>query len=167
MMELNVPLHVDDIKALARQAHGDGEVREALFAALKGDDRRAAVNAAWALTHLPKADNQHIAARREPLVELALSTPDTSLRRLSLALLERLEWGRDQVRTDLLDFCLDRLLRADEPAGVRALCLKLAYSQCRHYAELREELRQCLLMLEPSELLPGIRHTRNKIMKQL
>lgn len=130
-------------------------------------DRRSAVNAAWALSHLPGPDNRYIAEYRELLVELALTTPDTSLRRLSLALLERLEWGRAEVRTDLLDFCLDRLVRSDEPVGVRALCLKLAYSQCRHYPELCGELRRILLLMEPADLKPALNHIRMKTLKLL
>lgn len=167
MMELDCRLHIADIKQIADGAHGDSEVRCRLFSAMQGADRRAAVNAAWALTHLPKSDNRYIEDQCEPLVALALATSDASLRRLSLALLERVEWGRDDVRTDLLDFCLDRLVRADEPVGVRALCLKLAYSQCRHYPELCEELRQVLLLLEPTDLKPGLRQLWMKTLKRL
>jgi 3-methyladenine DNA glycosylase AlkD len=49
--------------------------------------------------------------------------------------------------------------------GVRALCAKLAYLQCRHYPELLGELRQSLLMLDPALLKPGLKHMRNKILE--
>ena len=84
-----------------------------------------------------------------------------------MVLLQRLEWGIDDVRTDLLDFCLEHMLLPDEPYGVKALCMKLAYQQCRHYPELNEELRQSLLLMEPSELGTGVKHTRKKILDQI
>lgn len=160
-------MHIGDIKALAQRAHRDEKFREGLFAEMYGDDLREARNAAWALTHLPKEDTIYIDTRREELTAFAIATPDSSLRRLSLVLLERLEWGSDDIRTDLLDFCLEHMMLPDEPYGVKALCMKLAYYQCRHYPELCAELKQCLLLMEPSELGAGVRHTWGKLLKLL
>ena len=160
-------MHIDNIKALAKSAHEDAEVRERLFRTMLSGEGKEASNAAWALTHLPKEDNIYINMYRAELVQLALITPEVPLRRLSMVLLERLDWGRDDVRTDLLDFCLEHMMRPDEPYGVKALCMKLAYSQCRHYPELCAELKQALLLMEPSELGAGVKHTRGKILKLL
>ncbi|MCR4659015.1 MAG: hypothetical protein K5650_01830 [Bacteroidales bacterium] len=156
-----------EVKAMARRAHGDATVREVLVSTMLTAEGREARNAAWVLTHLPTADAQHIAAHREALVRLALTTPDTSLRRLSLALLERIPWDLADVRTDLLDFSLRRLADPSETYGVRALCVKLAWLQCRHYRELQSELRQTLLLLDPATLKPGLKHTWGKVLKQL
>ena len=160
-------MHIDEIKALAQEAHRDKVCRDGLLSTMLGGEGKEAVNAAWALTHLPAEDNKYINAHREALVQLALATKNTSLRRLTLVLLERLEWGVEEVRTDLLDFCLEHMLLPDEPYGVKALCIKLAYKQCRHYQELKEELRQSLLLMEPTELGAGVKHTRGKILKLL
>lgn len=192
-------MHIDDIKALAKSAHDDAEVRERLFLTMLSGEgypegepwyahehlgnknneanstaelrsieaRKEASNAAWALTHLPKEDNIYINMFRARLVQLAVTTPEVPLRRLTMVLLERLEWGRDDVRTDLLDFCLEHMMLSDEPYGVKALCIKLAYYQCRHYPELCAELKQCLLLMEPSDLGAGVRHTRDKVLKIL
>lgn len=158
-------LHIDDVKALAMSAHGDARVRRSLFAdALDGDGRRSA-NALWALTHLPSQDDVFIAEHRQGLTVLALEATDATRRRLALTLLERLEWSVDQVDTALLDFCLGHLMDPSEAVGVRALCAKLAYLQCRHYPELLGELRQSLLMLDPALLKPGLKHVRNKILE--
>ncbi len=169
-------LHIEDIRAMARLAHSDGTYREGLFASMLGDDRTEAVHAAWALTHLPKSDLVWLAGHRSELVDIAVSTADTSLRRLSLALLERLAWpanghvngGADseppEYYTLLLDFCFTHMMLATEPYGVRSLCMKLAYKLSLPYPELLGELRQNLLLLEPSDLGPGVRHTRNKIL---
>ena len=164
-------LHVHEIKALALQSHSDPSLREQLFAALLGDDRTEAVQAAWTLTHLPKKDNNHIANHREELTHTAISTPDPSLRRLTLTLLERLDWSAPDDPPEhymrLLDFCLRHMMLADEAYGVRSLCMKLAYKLSIPYPELLGELRRSLLLLEPSELGSGVRCTRNKILKQL
>lgn len=158
-------LHIDDVKALAMSAHGDARARRSLFAdALEGEGR-ASANALWALTHLPSQDDVFIAEHRRELTALALEAADATRRRLALTLLERLEWGVDQVDTALLDFCLGHLMDPSEAVGVRALCAKLAYRQCRHYPELLGELRQSLLMLDPALLKPGLRHVRNKILE--
>ena len=160
-------MHIEDIKALAQRAHKDAGERERLFGSMLSEEGREAYFAAWALTHLPKEDTIYIDTRREELTAFAIATPDSSLRRLSLVLLERLEWGSDDIRTDLLDFCLEHMMLADEPYGIKALCMKLAYQQCRHYPELCAELKQCLLLMEPSELGAGVKHTRGKILKLL
>ena len=143
-------MHINDIKALAYNAHEDAEMRNRLFGSMLAGEGKEASNAAWALTHLPPSDNKYIDERREDLVRLALTTAEVPLRRLALALLARLEWGRDDIRTDLLDFCLTHMALREEPYGVQALCMKLAYSQCRHYPELKAEMRQALLLIEPS-----------------
>ena len=158
---------VDEIKQLAQRAHRDAAVRAGLFETLFGTDLAEARRAAWALTHLPASDNGYIDSRRSHLVQLAVGTDDTSLRRLALALLQRLDWPEEAVQTDLLDFCLRHAQLREEPCGVRSLCIKLAFLQCRHYAELREELRQGLLLMEPAELSAGVKHIRGKILNLL
>ena len=164
-------MHIDEIKAMAHAAHADKEVREELFRAVGEDDRDRAVHAAWALTHLPSSDNHEIAAHREALVGVAIGTTDISLRRITLTLLERLDWLADDkgemYYVSRLDFCQSHMMLSDEPYGVRSLCMKLSYKISMPYPELREELRQSLLILEPAELGKGVRHTRDKLLKLL
>ena len=159
--------HVDEIKLLAKRAHDDEQLREELFLLMQTAQGHEASDAAWVLTHLAAEDNKYIDKHRDELVALALRTSEVPIRRLSLTLLERLGWGIGDVRTDLLDFCLEHMMLPEEPYGVKSLCIKLAYRQCRHYPELKEELRQSLLLMEPSELGTGVKHTRNKILQLL
>ena len=166
-VDLGSRLSITDIRSLASQAMADVSFCDAMFMAMKSDDYRVASHAAWVLTHLPKEGNAFLASRRDELVRLAVTTPDTPLRRLSLNLLERLDWPEEEVRTDLLDFCLARLVMPAETPGVRALCIKLAWHQCRHYPELADELHRTLLFIESESLKPGLRHTRNKILNML
>lgn len=160
-------MHINDVKALAHKAHTDAAIRQSMFEDVLADDGRRSSLAAWVLTHLPSDDDAFVDSHRDDLVHVALSTSDTSLRRLALTLLNRLEWPKEAVRTDFLDFTLEHLSSPDEPYGVRSLCIKLAFAQCVHYSELREELRQVLLMIEPSEIGSGIRNTSDKILGRL
>lgn len=159
-------MHIDDIKALAKKAHENAAFRNRLLSVMldAGDD---AVTSAWALTHLPPSDTPQLATRRHELISLAVTTPSTSLRRLALTLLERMAWEEEDVDTALLDFSLRHLAMDDETAGVRSLCGKLAFHQCRHYPELLEELRQSLLMLRPTPMSQGVRHTINSILNKI
>lgn len=158
-------IHIDEVKALAQRAHSDAAAREELFAAALADDGRRSSQAAWVLTHLPKEDVAHVAKHRDELIRVAMSTNDTSLRRIFLSLLERLQW--DDVDVRLLDFCLDRMSRRDEPYGVRSLCMKLAYTLSCHYPELKDELRRTMEYIEPDELGAGVRCARKKILNML
>ena len=166
-------MRIDEVKAMARRAHDDARVLEGLFEAMLGSERDEAVHAAWALTHLPKQDNGSIAKHREELVALATTTADTSLRRITLSLLERIDWelqysdDAPESYVALLNFSMEHMMMGDEPYGVRALCMKLAYTLSLPYPELLEELRRSLTMIEPAELSAGVRHTRNKIAGKL
>ena len=153
---------------MADKAHRDKRFREGLFSAMLSDGGREEVyNAAWALTHLPAVDDKYIDDYRGELVRLAVSTADASIRRLALTLLERLDWGRDAVGTDLLDFNLKHMIMAGEPYGVRALCVKLAYVQCRHYPELVEELKLHLSLMEDTDMSPGLKHAYRHVLDVL
>lgn len=173
-MDLGSRLSITDIRSLASLAQVDTDVRGALFDAMLSagpesglSSMRAAGNAAWALTHLPDPAGPVLEPYRDSLVTLLLSTQDTTLRRLTLNLLVTLEWPKEEVRTDLLDFCLAHLLMPTEPAGIRSLCGKMAWTLCRHYPELLEELRRTLLYIEPETLSPGPRHTRNAVLNSI
>lgn len=166
-------MHIGEIKAIARRAHDNATVREGLLDDMQGSNRDEAVHAAWALTHLPKEDNVYIAAHREEMVRQAITTVDTSLRRIILTLLERIDWSvKDkenvpQYYVELLDYCIEHMMMPEEPYGVRSLCMKLAYRLSLPYPEILDEVRKSLLLIEPTELGAGVRHTRNKILAKL
>ncbi|MBP5326663.1 MAG: hypothetical protein J6Y98_01955 [Bacteroidales bacterium] len=167
-------IHIDEVKAMAKKAYDDAATMESYFEAVFDDDNGEAVHYAWALTHLPRAADQSIAAHRDDLVARATTTANVSLRRICLALLNRIDWPLDaadeevpQSYITLLDFCLMHMMMADETYGVRSLCMKLAYTLCLPYPELMGELRRSLLMIEPSNLGAGVKHTRNKLLNTI
>ena len=118
------------------------------------EDIRVARNAAWVLTH--KSPTEIRTLPQDGLIDLSLATPDTSLRRLTLCLVERQGIAAEEVRTDFLDFCLLHMRLPQEPPGVQALCMKLAFRMCQFYPELSEELRRTLESMDADSYRPAV-----------
>lgn len=135
-----------------------------LLTCLDDADIRVARNAAWVLTHKPLSEIRMLPPDR--LIDLALTTSDTSLRRLVLCLVEKIPMSQEGMRTDLLDFCLLHMRLPQEPTGVQALCMKLAYSMCSPYPELLHEFQETLSIMQPELYKPGVRHLINKMKKE-
>lgn len=150
----------EEVRRLAQEVPA-GRLYESIF----DNDNRVARNAAWALTHKPASEL--IPLPQDRLVDFALSTPDTSLRRLTLALIERQGIKEEDMRTDLLDFCLQHMMTLDEPPGVQALCLKLAYQMCGYYPELMREFEETLNLMQPEHYKAGMKHLIMKTKKQI
>ncbi|MGN1246444.1 MAG: hypothetical protein ACI4UN_07395 [Muribaculaceae bacterium] len=127
-------------------------------------DYRVARNALWSIT---KVSNEEIAQCQpllHSLIDLAMSTPNSSVRRLALNVVERLDMPEDDVRTDFLDFCFDHFIDVNEFPGIQSLCLKLAHRMCRFYPELMGELLRTLAALDISHYSPALRSVRSRIL---
>ncbi len=162
-------IHNEDIRELcfkAQEEENDG-LKEQLYALTCDGEDRIAYNALWILTHFPASDIRWLYVRRQELIERVMMEPHSGKKRLLLTLLERLPFEEEDLRTDFIDFCLHRILSADETIGSKALCIKLAYKQCRYYEELKDELAVCLDMLSVDPMPPGIGTTRRNILKKL
>lgn len=151
-----------DVRSLARS-----ENKEELFYLLFDEDKRTSDNAAWVLTHLPATDNVWLTGNQEALIDKAMHTSNITMRRLTMTLLLRTEFKADDIRTDFLDFCLDMMMRPDQPNGVRSVAMKLAYLQCCHFPELLAELRQTLDIMEPDFLSPALKTTKRSLLKKM
>lgn len=151
---------IEDILTLAKDSPAAD-----LFELLYSEEGHIARNAAWALTH--KTSKEVRTLPQDRLVDLALATPDTSLRRLLLRLIECQGIPSDEIRTDLLDFCLKHMVMLEEPPGVQALCMKLAHSMCSHYPELQHEFDATLNMMHTEYYKPGVRHQIKKLKKDV
>jgi hypothetical protein len=157
--ELQCRLSIDDIRSLAGRMP-----TEVLFEAIYDSDSQVARNAAWVLTHKPKSAIAHIPQER--LIDYALTTPDSSLRRLTLSLIERQGIAQEDIRTDFLDFCLGHMVMLEEPTGVQSLCMKLAHSMCSHFPELEHEFRQTIGLMHSEHYKPGLKHLIKKYNKE-
>ena len=107
-------------------------------------DYRVARSALWGLT---KATNEELSALQviqNELIDQAMQTENSSVRRLTLNIIERLTLEEDNLRTDFLDFCFEHMVSIEEYPGIQTLCMKLAFRMCTFYPELMDELKRTL-----------------------
>jgi hypothetical protein len=144
------------------KAGGDflGFARRYIFS----DDYRVARSALWGLT---KASNKELAQLQvllNELIEQAMKSDNSSVRRLTLNIIERLDMQEDDLRTDFLDFCLERMMNVEEYSGIQTLCMKLAFRMCKFYPELMDELKRTLESMEVDYYKPAVRCVRHRIL---
>lgn len=161
-------IHPYDIRRICEVCRGAwGDLRkEELFLLAKDSDNRISYNALWVFTYFSPYERKWLESRRNDLIDWLLATAHTGKRRLILTLLERQKVGREDIRTDYLDFCLSGI-NSTEPYGIRALCIKQAFAQCRHYPELLQELKSEIEMMDYGELSPGLVSARKNISKKI
>lgn len=157
-------LGVLEVKRLCDGLCGRDELMQLADCVLAEDDH-VARNAAWVLTHCHDEAVACLQGYTDRLIDRAMHTDSSSLRRLTLHLLERLDYGAEELRTDFLDFCLEHMQRMDEPSGVQSLCMKIALKLCRLYPELEEELMHILQNMEMTYYQAGVKSLRNRILK--
>ncbi|MGN1263742.1 MAG: hypothetical protein ACI4TW_06865 [Prevotella sp.] len=138
-----------DIDDICRLAAGGDDLTESLLTFITDADDRTRVNALWVLTHFPASADNRFLSRRHRLYDLLLAETNPSARRLLLSLLCRLPFTADDIDTRLLDFCLSLIGDSSQSVGIRSLAMKLSFMQCRHYPELRSELRQVIELSMP------------------
>ena len=128
------------------------------------EDYRVARSALWGLTKADKKELSQLQVLLDELVELAMHTENSSVRRLSLNVVERLEITEDDLRTDFLDFCLEHMASLDEFSGIQSVSMKLAYRICKFYPELTEEFMRTLEAMQIDYYKPAVKGLRNKIL---
>ncbi|MBQ0115036.1 MAG: hypothetical protein KBT10_04105 [Bacteroidales bacterium] len=128
------------------------------------EDYQVARNALWGLTKATDAELSVLQPMMNELIDLAMSTDNPSVRRLSLNVVERLEVNEEDVRTDFLDFCFDRMVRLDEYPGIQSLCMKMAHRICSFFPELKDELIRTLETMEIGYYKPAVKSVRRRIL---
>lgn len=161
--KLSERIHEHDIMEILFYAQEQNNVSKALLGAIYDTDVKVARNALWVLTW---EQIDKFISERNKFVDIALRTQDATIRRLCLTLLERMPWEESDVRVDLLDFCIERIVSAIEKPGIRSLAIKLAYSQCRYYPELLSELKMVLDDINQQALPPAVVCARRNILKK-
>ncbi|MGM9855203.1 MAG: hypothetical protein ACI31B_05685 [Muribaculaceae bacterium] len=127
-------------------------------------DYQVARNALWCLTKASHEEIRQCQPLLHQLIDLAMTTANSSVRRLSLNVVERLDMPEDDVRSDFLDFCFAHFADVAEYPGIQSLCLKLAHRMCHFYPELMGELKRTLEAMEISEYSPALRSVRSRIL---
>ena len=157
---------INELCALTQGEHNDN-LKEELYQLTLDSDRRVATNALWVFTHFASDDNKWLYAKHDLLIDRCLKEKDATKLRLMLNLLLRQPYTEEDIRTDFIDFCLMRLADPKSPYAIRALCIKLAYEQMKHWPELLNELRQTLEMISCEPLSPRLRSAWRQVMKKL
>ena len=144
------------------KASGDflGFARQYAFS----QDYRVARSALWGLTKARKEDLSQLQVILNEFIDQAIRTENSSIRRLSLNIIERLEMSEEDLRTDFLDFCLDHMTDVEELPGVQAVCMKLAYRMCKFYPELMDELKRTLEAMDIDYYKPAVKCLRKRIL---
>ncbi len=128
-------------------------------------DPMVARNALWILTKANADEFRQLQPLLDQLIDQSIATEHSSVRRLSLNIVERLQLDKEQLRTDFLDFCLQHMAQLDEPPGVQAVCMKLAHRMCAFYPELGQELSRTLLIMDQSYYKPAVKCVINRMLK--
>ena len=128
------------------------------------EDYRVARSALWGLTKASDNELSELQLLMNELIDLAMKTENSSVRRLTLNVIERLKMKEEELRTDFLDFCLEHLLNVEEFPGIQAVCAKLAFRMCKFYPELMDELMRTLEGMEIEYYKPAVKSIRNRIL---
>lgn len=128
------------------------------------EDHRVARNALWSLTKASDEELAQMQGMLHELIDLAMSTESSSVRRLTLNIVERLRLGEEDLRTDFLDFCLAHMADVVELPGIQTLCMKLAYRMCGFYPELTGEFMCTLETMQIEFYKPAVKALRKKIL---
>ena len=148
-------------------------------------DYRVARSALWGLTKASKEELSQLQVILNEIIDQAMQTDNSSVRRLSLNIVERLwerprvgasagmgerssgmrlEMSEDDLRTEFLDFCFEHMLDVEEFPGIQSVCMKLAFRMCSFYPELMDELKRTLEAMEIDYYKPAVKGVRSKIL---
>ena len=127
-------------------------------------DYKVSRSALWGLTKAKAPELSTLQPLLNKLIDQAMLTDNSSVRRLTLNIIERLEMREDDMRTDFLDFCFEHAVKGDEFPGVQTLCMKLAFRMSIPYPELMDELRRLLETMEIEYYKPAVKGIRDKIL---
>ena len=127
-------------------------------------DYRVARSALWGLTKASKEELAQLQVILNELINQAMQTENSSVRRLSLNIVERLEMKEDDLRTDFLDFCFEHMIDVEEFPGIQSVCMKLAFRMCKFFPELMDELKRTLEAMEIDYYKPAVKCLRKRIL---
>ena len=125
---------------------------------------RVARSALWGLTKATNEELSELQVILNELIDQAMQTENSSVRRLTLNIIERLKMDEDDLRTDFLDFCFEHMVSVEEFPGIQTLCMKLAYRMCTFYPELMNELKRTIDAMEIDYYKPAVKCLRKRIL---
>ena len=127
-------------------------------------DYRVARTALWGLTKAKDEELSELKVIYNELIDQAMQTENSSVRRLTLNIIEKLKMNEDDLRTDFLDFCFEHMVSIEEFPGIQSVCMKLAFCMCKFYPELMDELKRTLEAMEIDYYKPAVKCARSRIL---
>ena len=128
------------------------------------EDYLVARSSLWGLTKANKEELSQLQVILDKFIDQAMQTDNSSVRRLSLNVVERLELKEEDLRTDFLDFCFEHMMDVEEYPGIQSVCMKLAFRMCKYYPELMDELKRTVETMEIDYYKPAVKCVRNRIL---
>ena len=128
------------------------------------EDYKVARSALWGLTKASKDELSQLQVILNELINQAMQAENSSVRRLTLNIIERLDMKEEDLRTDFLDFCFEHMMDVEEYPGIQSVCMKLAFRMCKFYPELMDELKRTLGAMETDYYKPAVKCVRNRIL---
>ncbi|WP_289091042.1 hypothetical protein [uncultured Bacteroides sp.] len=162
-------LSQDDIHEMCFLTQGpdNDSLKEELYTLISDEDVRVSYNALWVFAHFDLSNNKWLYAKHDELIDKAIAEKHEGKRRLLLTLILRQPFECETLRSDFIDFCFETIQSSHESCSNRALCMKLAYEQCRFFPELLSELSNCLEIISAESLSSGLKTARRNVMKKI
>lgn len=149
--------------AIYNEVKATNAFAEFAAAFMHDEDYQVARNALWGLTKASDEELSQLQPMLHKFIDLALSTDNSSVRRLSLNIVERLRMEEDDLRTDFYDFCFEHMTDVNEYPGIQSLCMKLVFRMSAFYPELRDELLRAIKAMEIDYYKPAVKSVRTRI----
>lgn len=131
---------------------------------MNDSDCLVARNALWIMTKATDEELAHLQPLSNSLIDLAMATDYSSVRRLSLNVAYRLRLDVDDLRADFFDFCIAHMVDPNEYPGIQTLCMKHAYRISAFYPDLMGELLRTVETMNIDFYKPAVKALRNKIL---
>lgn len=163
---LSERMHIEDIREILHYIQDDVRLREEIYQLISDEDDFISYQALWVCSHFSDAEIQWLSRKQNELIDKVLVCPHNGRRRLILNLIYQ-QPVADPLRVDFLDFCMERMVSREEPTGVQAVCMKLAYKLTCSIPELQQEVRTLLEIMEPELLSPALRSSRKNVLKAM
>lgn len=128
------------------------------------EDYHVARSALWALTKGSAKELSVLQPMLHEFINLAMTTENSSVRRLSLNIVERLKMSEKDMTTDFLDFCFEHMMDVNEFPGIQTLCMKLIYRMSQFYPDLMDELKRTIEAMQIEYYKPAVKSLRAKIL---
>lgn len=129
------------------------------------EDYHVTRNALWGLTKATDKELSSLQPIIDKFINLAISTNNSSVRRLSMNIIDRLKICKDEFPVEFLNFCLEHAVDVSEYPGIQSLSIKLSFKMCSFYPELKDELINILETMEIEHYKPAVKSIRNRILQ--